>query len=107
MRKVSVLFSVAAISAGLLMASAPTASAAGTGCTVEGARGSWSGSWSSSTTLKPLVLSVTDVLADGHHPAVQLVTRNNAGAYKWWPWHHVYGGLGDDGSWSTSATDSS
>ena len=105
MKKVQIFISAAAVSAGLLMASAPSASAAGSGCTVEGAYGTWSGTWASSTTLNPLTLGVTDVSADGHHVAVQLVTRNNSGGYHWWPWHHIYGGRGDDGAWSTSAYD--
>lgn len=88
------------------MVTAPSASAAGTGCTVEGGYGTWSGTWASSTTLDPLVLGVTDVSADGHHVGVQLVTKTNAGAYKSWPWHEIYGGQGDDGAWSTSAYDS-
>jgi hypothetical protein len=104
-KKVPIFISTAAVSVGLLMVTAQPASAAGTGCRVEGGYGTWSGTWKSSTTLDPLVLGITDVLADGHHVGVQLVTKTNAGAYKNWSWHEIYGGLGDDGAWSTTAYD--
>ncbi|MFJ5175215.1 hypothetical protein ACIP68_15390 [Streptomyces griseoviridis] len=98
--------SVSVMTGALLLVSAPSASAAGSGCQVDGAVGSWSGSWASSTRIDPLSLYVADVSADGHHPAVRLITRNNAGAIKSWSWHHIYGGNGDAKVWNTFASDS-
>ncbi|MFI1720501.1 hypothetical protein [Streptomyces sp. NPDC020489] len=106
MRKLPALLSTVVMAAGLISLSTPSASAASSsGCEVDGSYGYWWGDWSSSTELDPLELHLYDTAADGHHPAIRLVTKTNGGSVKTWSWHHTYGGKGAADIWDTHASD--
>jgi hypothetical protein len=90
-----------------LMASPAAADSLVSGnCTATGAYGAYTGFFVSSTKVDPLRLRVLDTEADGHHPAIRLVTVENDGDHIAWSWHHYYGGSGGEDSWDTYASSS-
>lgn len=105
MRKLPSMLAAVAMAAGFISVSAPSASADNGACTVDGSYGYWWGYWASSTKVDPLELHLYDTAADGHHPAIRLVTKTNAGTIKTWSWHHLYGGNGAAEIWDTYASD--
>ena len=107
LRKASLL-TAGAISALLIPLAATPASAAGSGCEEQfgGSYGYWDGTFKSDYKIDPLNLHVQDLLSDGHHAAIRLVTKSPTGTIKNWSWHHNYDGAPHWKDWSTYVTSS-
>jgi hypothetical protein len=106
MRRVPTLVAVGAMAvAAISVTVTPAAATVTPYCHSDGSDGWLYGDWASSTRFDPLELHVNDTAADGHHAAIRFVSKNNAGTTKTWSWHHIYGGKGDTGVWSTYAED--
>ncbi|MER7807377.1 hypothetical protein [Streptomyces sp900116325] len=50
-----------------------------------------------------VILSVPDLLGDGHHARIRLIGKGPGGTRVNWPWHYNYDGADTTKAWSSSA----
>ncbi|MFJ9889929.1 hypothetical protein ACIQRW_29315 [Streptomyces sp. NPDC091287] len=106
-RNKSILF-VAASAAFLTMATATSAAAApGAVLSAEtpGAYGDATIRFASRTYADKIDLRSVDLLADGHHARLRVITKRSNGTVANWPWRMNYGGKGAQPTWTTTLSD--
>ncbi|WP_098026905.1 hypothetical protein [Streptomyces sp. st115] len=99
---------VAASAAFLSLATTTSASAAyGTVLDAQttGAYGTASITYGSRTNLSKIEFRSVDLLADGHHARLRLITKRHDGSVANWAWRYNYGGKGAQPTWTTTLSD--
>jgi hypothetical protein len=77
-------------------------------CSTTGANGTITvPNFSGATDRIDLSYTLYDSKADDHHVRIRLLTKNQAGTVKYWPWRANYDGHGSLKEWDTFADDSS
>ncbi|POX42138.1 hypothetical protein C3486_06600 [Streptomyces sp. Ru73] len=107
MRRIGYLVAAAIAAATLPLSAGPAAAAssAEVNCSTSGGSGTGKWTWSSKYKLSNVRLTARDLAADGRHVAIRLVTLKSNDTMHYWPYHHMYGGNGNQDTWTSSAND--
>ncbi|MCX4846775.1 hypothetical protein [Streptomyces sp. NBC_00893] len=107
LRSKSMLFVAASVA--FLSATTITSASASPGAVLSaettGAFGDAYVTFASRTYASKIEFRSVDLLADGHHARLRLITKRSNGVQAAWPWRMNYGGKGAQPEWTTSLTD--